>query len=239
MFKGKVILVVDDEADLREILKDELVFEGAEVYEASNGKEALKIVKERKFDAILSDIRMPGGDGKTLAREVREISPSKPVVILITGFADLRSEDAYSLGADGYVTKPFHLEDLKKNLHRLLADPQDRWQVPEEAGVQLKELFVSDSLSDSIKNKKAAIGRGGIFIQMDPKGIRTGDNVEVRFGQNQSIKGVVRWVRGDAAQELKVGVGIEFVALTKEQMEVFNKEAPHWLDQKSVIPLHE
>ena len=120
MFQGKVILVVDDKADLREILREELSYEGAVVIEASNGVEALRKDKDRPVDVILSDIRMPGGDGGTLAREVRALFSSYPILILIAGFADLQIQEAFSIGADGYLTKPFQLEKAKNEIARHL-----------------------------------------------------------------------------------------------------------------------
>jgi CheY-like chemotaxis protein len=235
MFKGKVILVVDDEADLREILRDELIFEGAEVFEAANGREAMAHLAKRKFDAVLSDIRMPGGDGATLAREIREKHPSQPVIILITGFADLHSEEAFGLGADGYVTKPFHLEELKMNLLRLLKDPESRWAHPVAQKPQ-RQVPVNQSFSEMARSGRLKLGRGGFFLRIDPEHNRTGDVIDVQFPDHSVIRAMVRWVRSDAQDSPNPGLGLEFLQIPPQIQHSITDLFPNWENEKAYIP---
>src|SRR5262245_52565869 len=87
--KGKRILIADDEKDLREILADELRYCGCEVAEAENGKTAYALLESQPFDLIISDIRMPGGDGIELLKAVRKRDPKLPPLVLISGYSDI------------------------------------------------------------------------------------------------------------------------------------------------------
>lgn len=108
MTNKQKILIVDDEADLRELISSEFELNGFDTVEAENGTIALSIVKEQKIDAIVSDIRMPGGDGITLIKKLNEL-PNPPLLVFITGFADITPEEALALGAKAIFSKPFDL----------------------------------------------------------------------------------------------------------------------------------
>lgn len=234
MFQGKVILLVDDEADLREILRNELIYEGATVVEAANGKEALQKLEGQKFDAVLSDIRMPGGDGATLASQIRDLHPYEPVVILITGFADLHSEEAFAMGADGYVVKPFRLDELKQTVKRLLNPPEKRWT--EISHQNCQRFVISETLADALKTKTLLVGRGGFFLKADPDHIRNGELVEVEFKEMEPIQAQVRWVRSDADQNKPQGLGLEFMQIPTSTYEALCLHCPQWRSEKSFIP---
>ena len=115
ILSGKKILVVDDELDLREIISEDLELLGAEVFNAENGRSAFDLAKLVHPDLILSDVRMPGGDGIELLSRIKDLpqNPS-PYVFLITGFADMSPEEATSLGAQGMLAKPFNLKQLRE-----------------------------------------------------------------------------------------------------------------------------
>lgn len=102
------ILVVDDEPLLREILRDELEAAGAKVWEAGNTQEARALLRSQAFDAVLTDMRMPGGDGVALLDEIPQLT-QKPVVLLMSGYPDLSLEQAIARGAKGILTKPLDL----------------------------------------------------------------------------------------------------------------------------------
>jgi DNA-binding NtrC family response regulator len=108
---GKRILIVDDEPDLRDVLSFRFTMEGSEVVLAENGIVALRAMKENRFDAVISDIRMPGGDGIELLDLIKQLD-SPPVVVLISGFADVSTEDILARGASALLIKPFDLDDI-------------------------------------------------------------------------------------------------------------------------------
>lgn len=105
------ILIVEDEAKLREILCDYFSSKGELPVEASNGIEALALIYENEFDAVLLDIMMPELDGLSVCRAVRRANDVP--IIFLTALSD--EEDkllGYELGADDYITKPFTMSVL-------------------------------------------------------------------------------------------------------------------------------
>lgn len=108
----KKMLVVDDEPVLREIIKE--AFESAHfvVDEAENGREAFLLIQQKAYDCVLSDVRMPGGDGIELAKNIYVLPDPKPKVFLVTGFSDLTTQDAKKWGVLEIFDKPFDFKDL-------------------------------------------------------------------------------------------------------------------------------
>lgn len=100
------ILVVDDEVDLREAIAFDFKRKGFSVLEAESGESALLRVREARIDLIVSDIRMPNGDGLFLLAEVRKLSQSIPL-IFVTGYSDVAIEECLSRGALAVIPKPF------------------------------------------------------------------------------------------------------------------------------------
>ena len=135
------ILIVEDEAKLREVLCDYFISKGDQPFEAPNGVCALELLQEYEFDAVLLDIMMPGLDGLSVCRAVRR--ENDVPIIFLTALSD--EEDkllGYELGADDYVTQPFSLSVLyakvmaliKRNQRKVLAG--DRM---ESGGVTLEQ----------------------------------------------------------------------------------------------------
>lgn len=122
------ILIVEDEAKLREVLCDYFRSKGELPFEASNGIQALELIGDNEYDAILLDIMMPELDGLSVCRAVRRTNDVP--IIFLTALSD---EDdkllGYELGADDYITKPFTLSVLyaktmaliKRNQRNVLA----------------------------------------------------------------------------------------------------------------------
>jgi signal transduction histidine kinase/ActR/RegA family two-component response regulator len=101
------ILVVDDEADVRELLRDILESEGHGVVIASGGREALSLFDSKNFDAVFTDIGMPGMSGWELARAIRERTREIPLAV-ITGWGDaVGSDEQHNAQVDWVITKPF------------------------------------------------------------------------------------------------------------------------------------
>jgi DNA-binding NtrC family response regulator len=115
------ILVVDDEDALRMVLSSELEGEGYKVASASDGAEAIDILKKDEFDLILLDIKMPNVDGFEVLKFVKETHPNTKVIML-TGFADLKNAiESKKLGAEDFVSKPYDLVDLLTTVERVLS----------------------------------------------------------------------------------------------------------------------
>ena len=109
----KKILVVDDEPELREILSEEFRYLGYEVHECSNGIEAWDYLQKNSVDIVVSDVRMPKGDGMTLLKNICSGTlKHPPLVYLLSGFSDVDEHEAQKLGAHRVFPKPFELRAL-------------------------------------------------------------------------------------------------------------------------------
>jgi two-component system KDP operon response regulator KdpE len=106
------ILVVDDENSIRHALRLTLGALGCGVSEASTGEEALALLDKAHYDAVLLDINMPGMGGMNACREIRRKAPGLPILMLTVRDAPTDKVDALDIGADDYVTKPFHVGEL-------------------------------------------------------------------------------------------------------------------------------
>jgi two-component system response regulator PilR (NtrC family) len=112
------IMVVDDEENIREVLSNYLETLGYEVVTASDGQNALEKFEPGAFDLIVSDLLMPNIDGLELLRKVRE-KDRDVVFLMITGYPSIETAvEAIKKGAYDYITKPFHMEDVKIRIER-------------------------------------------------------------------------------------------------------------------------
>lgn len=105
------ILIVDDEAGIREMIKKYAVFEGYEVGEAADGMEAIQICKQEQFDLIIMDVMMPELDGFSACREIRKTC-NVPVIMLSARGEEYDKIHGFELGVDDYVVKPFSPKEL-------------------------------------------------------------------------------------------------------------------------------
>ncbi len=106
------ILLVEDEIKLGKAIQDELVRQGYEVEVATNGKEAEKMFKKQAFSLVLFDINLPYKDGFALCREFRKHNQKVPIVMLTAAGQISDKVTAFELGADDYIVKPFHFDEL-------------------------------------------------------------------------------------------------------------------------------
>ena len=113
------ILVAEDEANIRELIKEHLSNENYNVYCACNGHEALEIVKENQIDLGLFDVVMPYLDGFNLLRKIRETS-NMPVIFLTARGEEMDKILGLGLGADDYIVKPFSFSELKARIEAQL-----------------------------------------------------------------------------------------------------------------------
>lgn len=112
-------LVVDDEWNMRNLLRIYLMKEGFDVKEASTGTEALHMVQKHAFDVILLDIMMPDMDGWQVCRTIRETEMTP--ILMLTARNDLKDKvQGLGLGADDYLTKPFEPEELIARVYALI-----------------------------------------------------------------------------------------------------------------------
>ncbi|MEN9325346.1 MAG: hypothetical protein RL414_1100 [Actinomycetota bacterium] len=117
---GAKILVVDDEAGIRNLIKDALSLSGYEVTSAADGLEALALLRKSMWNLILLDINLPHIDGFTLLEKINEMGISTPVLLLSARGESVDVTRGLKLGADDYVTKPFGLEELVLRVQAIL-----------------------------------------------------------------------------------------------------------------------
>lgn len=106
------ILIVDDEPSIVMAVRDELDFEGFEVYSATDGLEAIKRARELRPDVLLLDLMLPGLNGFEICRRLRSEMPEMWIIMLTVRGQEVDRVMGLELGADDYVTKPFSLREL-------------------------------------------------------------------------------------------------------------------------------
>ena len=105
------ILVVDDEANIRNVIKEYAKFEGYDVEEASNGMQAVEICKEKDFDIIIMDVMMPKLDGFSAIKEIKK-TKNIPVLMLSARGEEYDKLFGFEIGIDDYVVKPFSPKEV-------------------------------------------------------------------------------------------------------------------------------
>lgn len=119
--QGKTVLVVDDEEALREIMAEELSLKNANALCAENGTRALELLKSNKVDAVISDVRMPGGSGLDLIRGIVESLNYQPKLFIFSGYKDVSADQAKTLGVIEIFPKPFEIRQIIKAVQDSLA----------------------------------------------------------------------------------------------------------------------
>lgn len=113
------ILICDDEAGLRSVIKRYAVFEGHEVREAGDGAEAVALCGREAFDIIIMDVMMPGLDGFSAVREIRKTA-STPVIMLSARGEEYDRIRGFEVGVDDYVVKPFSSKEIMLRIQAIL-----------------------------------------------------------------------------------------------------------------------
>ena len=106
------ILVVEDEAAIRDGLTDVLVYHGYEVDAVGDGRDGLKKALSGQYDLLLLDVMLPGRDGFAICDEVRKVDRDQPIIMLTAKTSDEDIVNGLSLGADDYIAKPFSIAQL-------------------------------------------------------------------------------------------------------------------------------
>lgn len=113
------ILVVDDEANIRELIKKYASFEGYEVFEAVDGMDAVEKVSNNDYDIIVMDVMMPELDGFSAVKEIRKIK-NTPIIMLSARGEEYDRLHGFDLGIDDYVVKPFSPKELMMRIAAIM-----------------------------------------------------------------------------------------------------------------------
>ncbi|MBQ1531802.1 MAG: response regulator transcription factor [Solobacterium sp.] len=114
------ILITDDEAKIREMIRKYAEFEGFEVDEAVDGMEAVSKCLSNQYDLVVMDIMMPNLDGFSASKEIRKHDPSMPIILLSALGEEYDRIHGFDIGVDDYVVKPFSSKELMMRIHAIL-----------------------------------------------------------------------------------------------------------------------
>ena len=132
------ILVVDDEARIRSIIKKYAEFEGHTVTEAADGMEAVHLCRNNEFDLVVMDIMMPELDGFSSCREIRKHS-GVPIIMLSARGEEYDKINGFELGIDDYVVKPFSPKELMLRIEAIMK----RVKRGTQSGVQKENVVIT------------------------------------------------------------------------------------------------
>lgn len=207
------LLLVDDEPELRDAMAYEFESKGFRVIQAGSGTAAFSRVENDPIDIVISDVRMPEGDGMELLDRLKARNPFSPLVILVSGFADISLEEAYDRGAEAVFPKPFDRKQLGMMVQWLMRPLESRWavrplRIPVDMPIGLR--FQSGT---TLQGKVTNFGRGGLFVALSST-MEENPEEDCEFhlttgmveAPNISGRARVRWVqKGD-----QPGCGLEF-----------------------------
>lgn len=114
------VLVAEDELKILAFVQHALKEQGFDVVCVSNGDEALSLAQAEHFDVLVLDIMLPGRDGLSIVRRLREQKHATPIVVITARSALEERLEGLNLGADDYLTKPFYVEELIARIHAVL-----------------------------------------------------------------------------------------------------------------------
>lgn len=123
------ILVVDDEENIREVIKEYAEFEGHQVSEACDGMQAIEMVKNNDYDIIIMDVMMPRLDGYSACKEIRKIKQI-PVLMLSARGEEYDKLFGFEIGIDDYVVKPFSPKEVMARVNTIVKRNQGAKQAP-------------------------------------------------------------------------------------------------------------
>ncbi len=179
--EGRSVLIVDDQPEVCDMLVDYLVHLGARVEAVIDGHAALDQLRRAPFDAIVTDLRMPGFDGAALVTAARQIDPGL-VVVVMTGYPSFESALAVvRMGAHEYLRKPFDLGEVQRALSSGLASRENRPVVSELApSLQLEyalgpdEASAAPATAASLATRLTALAWGVPTRALDGAGLMAG-----------------------------------------------------------------
>ncbi len=152
---NKTILIVDDQASVRQLLQDYLTEQGFRTVTANDGQAALQIARHEKPDLVLLDIMMPRMDGYQFLRAYRTEQQHTPVIIITAREEETDAVLGLDLGADDYVIKPFRMRELAARIRtalRRLDEAPDRAEVLQVGDVELNQSAHSVTVQGSPVN---------------------------------------------------------------------------------------
>ncbi|MDD5479749.1 two-component system response regulator OmpR [Rhodoferax sp.] len=178
------ILVVDDDARIRDLLRRYLSQEGFEVLQAEDGKALTRVLLREPVDLIVLDLMMPGEDGLSICRRLRGANNRTPIIMLTAKGEDIDRIVGLEVGADDYLGKPFNPRELLARIHAVLR----RRPPPEAPGAPSAELEV--------------VSFGPFSFDMGARTLnKEGQELPLTTGEFAMLKALVRHARQPLSRE--------------------------------------
>ena len=201
MEQQKRILIIEDELNVVNLLQINLEAEGYEVLTAYNGQEGLEMIRSNDVDLAICDVMMPELDGFELCRIVRE-DQSIDILpfIFLTAKSDIPEKiDGFNAGADDYMTKPFHIDELLARVNAILnrvdrirEDAQDSFRITSQDLNRLSALGVlSASLAHEIRNQLNSVVNSAEMLRLTKDEPRREKYTDVVVSQVDRINNIV------------------------------------------------
>ena len=224
------VLVVDDEPLILETVGNLFERFQFQVTLSHSGNMAWELVEKNSFNIILSDIRMPDGDGIELTKKVKARNGNKTSVLFMSGFSDVLNEEIYHIGAEGKFSKPFDSNAVRDAIQRCLLTPVARWaQKPPQGPKIVKIEKIGHSISQLEAHKTVMFGRGGFFISHSfvppARGSLILFSIEIQNPNPVLIEGagIVRWIQ-TMGKNLAPGLGVEIVSMGESEANFYTQE---------------
>lgn len=154
------LLVVDDEARIRELIRKYAEFEGHTVEETGDGMQAIEVCRKNNYDLIIMDVMMPELDGFSACREIRKFS-NTPVIMLSARGEEYDKIHGFELGSDDYVVKPFSPKELMMRVNAVIKRSEGKADEGE------KDVFTYKGLTVDFSARIVTID--GVRAEMTPK----------------------------------------------------------------------
>jgi DNA-binding response OmpR family regulator len=115
------ILIVEDDEEMRTLLRDMIEEEGYKAASVNNGSEAFRKLAKESFDLIITDVRMPGLTGLDILPGIKKLQPDAPIIVITAFGSEEVQKKALERGADAYLEKPIHFDKLRTLIHDLFS----------------------------------------------------------------------------------------------------------------------
>jgi DNA-binding response OmpR family regulator len=168
--KRQKVLLVEDDPNLGLILQDFLELKGKyDVVLAKDGDEGIKAFNKEPFDICILDVMMPKKDGFTLGKEIRKKNPDIPIIFATAKAMIEDKAEAFNLGGDDYITKPFRIEELLLRINALLKratnqekntpEPSNKFEIGEYLFDYQSQVIRRDDFQQKVSTKEAELLR--------------------------------------------------------------------------------
>ncbi len=205
------ILVVDDEHSIRLMLESGLSLNGFRVSFARNGAEALAAAPTQEFDAVISDIYMPDGDGLTLVQDLRALFPALPIILMTAQGSVELAVRAVEEGATDFIAKPFEVSAVAALLRRYLSAASEA----ADTGTDISTLVDDISRSGLVGKSPAMVG----VYRLIARAARSDAPVLVMGESGTGKELVARAIHDFSSREKKPFVAVNCSGLTDTLLE--------------------